>query len=1642
MGYSRHRLKKNIPLSTGGIGSLTGLNNIPNFQNPTESVTPLSPQAHAQQAAQNQAQSDQLQQQLDAYKQAQGHNIMQPPETNPDQIKQYVKPTLTQNAAYQLKSIAGSLNKGIANMVIAPLYQYGNKIGLVDDTEKARILNQVADSNKETFGLDPHNLEHGDNMVHNAINQFAFMAPALITASGTGGASFGLQTAGQSSVAVQKMKDAGVKFDNHSDDLFILGSGVIGTALGRGTMGNLFNSLGTDAKNNVVSALTTDAIKELGEKGAQATAEDITRAFTSKANTLAEKVGQSGLSALQNYAKVGTEMSAANAATFGTKKLANAVSGNEPFSDVSGADFVQGVAQPFGLDKNPNGDLGTALENIATSPAGVFGAIGAGHTAIDMIGNKSPIIESLQTDPSPENVAKVKQKVSEFGQSKGWSDEEVQNAQAGVDQLANTVGKLPRSLSPSKMTKGVSLVQGQDALQSQLEQMQADRAKLHPSVANVVSPQEELIQNKIDQANDKLRQLVTGDRPTYSKGTEADGTEGEFFKTVGGVKESITPARYELESMERDVKAGKVEQPEINKEGENKDAIQEQSTGKMGLLEPPTVGEGVGEQNGSVEPAGESQPPISSSENAQPEEKVVQSVHENSPELSKIGDQKEYESHIKNIFPKSTVSRILYHGSDEPIENFKPSEKGIYFSEDPDYWPDKKHVYAAKVNIENPEYGNTSFIEKKPEGKDGIVWTKKDALEFFKDDEATATPEGKEKLKRLKNLKDTYEAVVFDPKQIHVLGSEKDIQTFKDYKDEAEIPKVSETQAGTEEPTKAEDATVSSKKESVKEQAEKAGVELDDNKGETQGKDVVESKADKALEGGYDVHELARKIHDEDHVATNVENAILAKHISAQGDEIGKLNERIQKEGATMSDHDLQELTAKREQALKDFQDVANANQQTRSAAGRALQSGQFKLNDNYSLENMILRERGLKGGKLTDKELQDVSDKHAKLEAANKDYERKLKESQDEVARLKADKKVRTPPPRTKAKTHEEFVSDRKKIAEDFSKKLADMRKGGQLNDVASASAQFLKAAAPYVAKMVTSLVHEGITELGEVVKRIREELDLKDVSLKDMHDLISGKHNEPVTKDDIQAQIRKLKTEASLLSKIHDAETGNRKLPESKQRAADEKLDVLRKRLKELDKENGLYDEKNAEASKRQILKSIAELQGKIDRKEFDKPAPKAAPDESPEARELRRKRDALRHEYEVDVAKRELEKRSKWQKAKDVVLNIASLPRAIKATLDFSAVLRQGLIPTVAHPTEAVKALGTMFGQTFSEKKYNDWFSDIKQSPAYDLMKASGLYISEKNNPELLAREEQFTSNILEKLPVIGKIHQGAERAYTGYLNAIRTGVFISEAQKLQERGYTFKNNPEVFKDLATVVNTLSGRGNIPDALGGKQPAVLSNLLFSPRFMAARIHTLYLWGDPRLSRNAKVLAAKDIGKTLATAATLLGMAKASGLSVSTDPRSSDFLKIKDGDTRYDIFGGLTQYIVFLSQQLSGQKVAAGQDKAKSLTSGKFGAPTRLDNAVSFVRGKLNPIVGSGVNLMAGKDVVGQPYKVWPNVAQEFVPLPANDLYEAYKLGGWENALKVLVPSQFGVGVNTFNTKKQKQQNKGQKHSDSILY
>ncbi len=1406
---------------------------------------------------------------------------------------------------------------------------------------------------------------------------------------------FALQGFGQGKESIDKA-DPDHKVNPVVRDTYVLATGLVNAALMGDAAETNFAKMPSALRSKITSAIAMDAIKDIGEK--PLTSELLHSTVNNLSKDFADNFYKLGTDYVQKVAKTGLDLSGLAAANGVLKYGVNKESGTEVFS-------------------NPAGEAAEGVSNAMLTQAPILGAVGSVGDLSKLTpysGFKNEVLTDVISDPS--KAGEVKSDIEQHGHESGWTQGEIDATNAHVDAIADAAKKLPNTIKPEKRADAVELVISRDGLKQQLVDEQTKRANMDEAISEQPTQHEQYLTDKIEQANDKLRGLVSGKKATYSKGTQDD--EGLYFKTVDGVKEEIPQSRYDLEALERD---GGKEQvaPVETQEGENTNAIQEQSARTVDVQPTPTDGEGVGSENEPVEVAGESQPIApSSSEVPQPTalKKAIDAVTHGIvvPENIMGRDPSARFDFGMTTAEKQKAVRDIKAGNYETV----PAKKMLSKLQE---W-DANDAYPIIEGL-----GGESVRRKAATAEE--IQQNIDDAKAHKIGELS--PRQVEEInKPLKELGFTHQDFIdYENHRAETeRGDSGTTESDSNYVQQPknDIPTSASQDTGSEATQRESTEPVSSKKESTQEQADKVGVTLDDNKGGVRTREIVESEADKALKDGYDIHELVKKIKDDKHVATDTENAILAKHIATRTDEIVDLNKQIEDGAATMSAEKLDELTARRDAALNDFQEVANANDQTRSDAGRALQSGKFRLNNNYSLEALIKNERRLNDGKpLSAEQLADVSKRHAELEKSNAEYEKKLQESQEEIARLKAERAVRKPGViRSKAKTHEDFVKERKAIAQQFSNKLAELRKNGQLNDVFTASTDFLRAAAPYVAGMVRSLAHEGITELGEVVKRIREELDLKDLSTKDMYDLVSGKHNKPVTKSDLQARVNRLKTEAKLLSQIDDAEKNARNLPESKRKSSDEKIDGLRKRLKELDKENGLYDERNEQATRDRLTKEIKDLQDRLANGDFEKPE-KAIPDETPEVRGLRRKRDAARHEYDLEQARRELDKRGKLEKAKDFALNVATLPRAIKATLDFSAVLRQGLIPTVSHPTQALKALKTMFGQTFSEKKYQDWFSDIKQSPQYDLMKASGLYISEKNNPELLAREEQFTSNLLEKVPVLGKIHQGAERAYTGYLNAIRTGVFIEEAAKLQERGYTFKNNPEMFRDLATVINTLSGRGSIPDWLGGKQPAVLSNIFFSPRFMAARIHTLYLWGDPRLSRSAKVLAAKDIGKTLATAATILGMAKLSGAQVSTDPRGSDFLKLKDGDTRYDLLGGLSQYVVFLSQMLTGQKVPAGTNKVNSLTSGKYGKPTRFDAGVNFLRGKLSPLIGAGTNLMAGKDIVGQKYDI-SNVPQEFVPLPASDLYDAYKVGGWENSLKVLVPSQFGVGVSSFKNKK----------------
>src|SRR5690606_16281417 len=121
-----------------------------------------------------------------------------------------------------------------------------------------------------------------------------------------------------------------------------------------------------------------------------------------------------------------------------------------------------------------------------------------------------------------------------------------------------------------------------------------------------------------------------------------------------------------------------------------------------------------------------------------------------------------------------------------------------------------------------------------------------------------------------------------------------------------------------------------------------------------------------------------------------------------------------------------------------------------------------------------------------------------------------------------------------------------------------------------------------------------------------------------------------------------------------------------------------------------------------------------------------------------------------------------------------------------------------------------------------------------------------------------------------------------------------------------GITPKTAPEEFKGLADFVNTATGRTQIKSkTLKSAQP-LLNAIFFSPRFLASRAQMLNPAWYMRLPPQSRKRAAKSMLKLAGTGLALASLAKLGGADVETDPRSSDFMKIRIGDTRYDIWGG----------------------------------------------------------------------------------------------------------------------------------------
>jgi hypothetical protein len=402
------------------------------------------------------------------------------------------------------------------------------------------------------------------------------------------------------------------------------------------------------------------------------------------------------------------------------------------------------------------------------------------------------------------------------------------------------------------------------------------------------------------------------------------------------------------------------------------------------------------------------------------------------------------------------------------------------------------------------------------------------------------------------------------------------------------------------------------------------------------------------------------------------------------------------------------------------------------------------------------------------------------------------------------------------------------------------------------------------------------------------------------------------------------------------------------------------------------------------------------------------------------IRAENTAAKEEFNKALFELRLKNRSPWRKFADTGRESLNAARALMTSFDLSAVLRQGGFIGFGNPVRAAKALPAMFKALRSENAQRQVMEEIRarknyQDGTYDKAK---LFLSDEGSNSLTKMEEAYMSRWASKIPGVA----ASQRAYTTFLNKLRADSFDAMVETLTRSGTP---TTQELRAIGNFINVATGRGNLGAAA---QAAVgLNTAFFAPRYVLSRFQLLA--GQPLYGGTARTrgLVAKEYAKVLAGAAIVYGLGQAAGATIEKDPRSSDFGKLKFGNTRVDPLFGLIQNTVLLSRLLSGT-TKTSQGKVVPIRGDKvpYGTGNSADVVFRYLRTKLSPLFGTALNVASGKDVTGQPVTAKDAAIGAVVPITFQDIKKVMEAQGIPKGTIFTLLSLFGAGVQTYDQKK----------------
>jgi hypothetical protein len=367
------------------------------------------------------------------------------------------------------------------------------------------------------------------------------------------------------------------------------------------------------------------------------------------------------------------------------------------------------------------------------------------------------------------------------------------------------------------------------------------------------------------------------------------------------------------------------------------------------------------------------------------------------------------------------------------------------------------------------------------------------------------------------------------------------------------------------------------------------------------------------------------------------------------------------------------------------------------------------------------------------------------------------------------------------------------------------------------------------------------------------------------------------------------------------------------------------------------------------------------------------------------------------------------------------VAAVPKSVVAALDNSALGRQGWKTLMTSPKiwqkNARQSFVDIVRQFGNKPVMREIKADIYSRPnadKYDKMKLA-----------LGNVEEEFPTSIQNKVPGVGRLFKASETAYEGFLYRTRADTADKMLQIAEKHGVDITDKKEL-ESMGKLVNSLTGRGHLGRFENGEAPKTFNNLFFSIRFLKSNIDTLTAHQFQKdVTPFVRKQAAKNLVSIAAGTAAVLTIAEALRPgSVELDPRSSDFGKIKIGDTRFDVSGGMGS-IITLAARIAGQGEKSSSGIIKPYNTG-YGSKNGMDAFWSFFENKASPSAGVVRDLIKQKDFEGNKPTPESIAKQLVVPLPIQTNVEAWKDPNAANPLAVYIADTLGIGANTYGRTK----------------